>query len=120
MFSTVIPVQGTFDIAKGRNLLRSHIAEQHWPTTTNVRAAALLTALGDLIVPACLDFSVPIHVEFAPDGSHRGIHVSCEVPECCATDARMVQVQEALRQVTDHLLVDVEGGTVYITAYLHV
>ena len=50
MISTTIPIQGTFDIAKGRNSLRAHIAAQRWPPTFGARAAAVVTALGELIL----------------------------------------------------------------------
>lgn len=120
MFTTVIPIQGTFDIAKGRSSLRSQIAEHSWPSTTTVKAGALLTALGDLIVPAALESSIPIHVEFAPEGPHRGIHVSCTLPAEHVSEERIAQVEETLRSASDHLLIEEDGSTVFITAYLNV
>lgn len=121
MDPTVIPVHGTFDIARGRVLLRSRIAQQSWPSTLNVRAAALLSALGDLIIPlAVMDGGcLSIRADFCSQGPESGIKVSCQLPCDCLDDARMAHIVPHLERASDDLSIERRDHSVFITAYLY-
>ena len=45
-----IPVQGTFDVALARNMLRKQVAERGWVPSFRARAAAALTALTEIVL----------------------------------------------------------------------
>jgi hypothetical protein len=79
MISTTIPIQGTFDIAKGRSSLRTHIAVQRWPPTFGARAAAVLTALGELIINAGHHNMVIVRMIVIEDGNDAGVQFSCSI-----------------------------------------
>ena len=79
MISTTIPVQGTFDIAKGRNSLRAHIAAQRWSPTFGARAAAALTALGELILNAQGQNLVIVRLNVIDEGEVKGVQFVCNI-----------------------------------------
>ena len=79
MISTTIPIQGTFDIAKGRSSLRTHVAAQRWSPTFGARAAAVLTALGELILNAGRHNMVIVRMIIIEDGKDAGVQFSCSI-----------------------------------------
>ncbi|MCU0513727.1 MAG: hypothetical protein MUE40_14300 [Anaerolineae bacterium] len=48
--SITITIEGTFDIARGRNELRKLVNEQGWSLPFGTRASAILTAMGELVL----------------------------------------------------------------------
>lgn len=116
MGSSVIPIQGTFDVAKGRNSLRTEIARQCWPGTLNVRASATLTALGDLIVHSKPTSSVPVHVDFHLEGPRPGIHICCTMSSYYITQEALARIQNNLNTACDELVISWEDDKVSVDA----
>lgn len=118
--ATVLPIQGTFDIAKGRNMLRTHIAVRSWSTQFNVRASALLTAIGELILTTDPDHLSLVKVEIVPQGKDAGIemHTRCHLSH---GDSRLIEsTRQNLARVADRCELLIEDGEIVINAYLYV
>lgn len=122
MISVMIPVEGTFDIARGRNAIRSHIATRHWPVYMNARAATLFTALGDLI--ACNQYRelVLVQLELEESGPACGIRLSCTV----AVDTKkqhneqLTIIEGRLRQAADRLEIECGDDEIHVEACIFV
>lgn len=116
MISTTIPIQGTFDIAKGRNSLRTHVAAQQWPPTFGARAAASLTALGELILQAGKNSLVIVRINIIEDGSSAGVQFECSFPRPTGDLAPFEDAQNRLGRASDQLSIQEIGGNIQVTA----
>lgn len=102
MASVVLPIDGTFDIARGRNTLRSHLASHHWSPMFGARAAALLTAIGELILYAGGGHRVVLRLEVIEDGPDAGVRLSCDLhlpddnPQVEKARQRLVRASDTL------------------------
>ncbi len=110
-----IPVQGTFDVALARNMLRKQVAERGWMPSFRARAAAALTALTEIVLlsqtPAVLNINV---VEQDPNAV--GIQLVCDIHWRAAKDVWLEQARLRLTRATDELdIVDAPDCT-HITA----
>ena len=103
MISTTIPIQGTFDIAKGRNSLRAHIAAQCWSPTFGARAAAALTALGELILFTSHHNLVIVRMTVVDQGDKVGIHFACNIQSPGENLSAFGEVEDRLDRATDTL-----------------
>lgn len=72
--TTAALIQGPFDIAHARNMLRLKIAHCGWPLVFNVRAATILTVLGEFLL--AMELSQPVLIRIA----------SVEQPEKCGIE----------------------------------
>lgn len=118
MISTTIPIQGTFDIAKGRNSIRAHIAAQRWSPTFGARVAAALTALGELILYTNRNNLVIVRMNVHEEGDTAGIEFVCtvQIPE---GDLRAYQDAEArLARATDDLDLRKVAQNIHICAII--
>jgi hypothetical protein len=103
---TTIPIQGTFDIALGRRTLREKVLAQGWKPSFNARAAAALTALGELILLASGGKSVPVTLRLVEDADDAGIQLSCQVNPTDVIADSLDQATERLDQATDDLQIE--------------
>ena len=99
--STVVPIQGTFDIARARNSIRAMISLRRWSANFNARAATALTALGELILLTGGNKTVPIRVEIHECENRCGIMLSCTVEASNSEPARWEAKQNNLRRAVD-------------------
>ena len=106
--TTTIPVQGTFDIAQGRNTIRTKIAMQHWPVTFAfyARATTTLTALGEIILLLDKSRSMCIQLIFFNCEPHCGIELSCRLPKTAQTasswDVKVANLKRAADELDIH------------------
>lgn len=120
MASAVLPIEGTFDIARGRNTLRSHITACNWPPMFGARASALLTAIGELILYAGDGHMVVVRLEVIEDGADAGITLSCDLNELPGDNPQVEKARQRLVRAADTL--DIEGvdGLIRVQARIHV
>jgi len=71
---TVVPIQQIFDIAQARSTLRTKIVQQRWPIMFNARAAAVLTALGELILEG-RDSQCVVKIEIIANAPRCGVRL---------------------------------------------
>lgn len=116
MISTTIPIQGTFDIAKGRNSLRAHVAAQNWPPTFGARAAAVLTALGEFILQANRHNLVIVRMNVIEDGDEVGVQFTCSVQIPDGASAGLQQAEDRLSRAADQLEMQEIAHSMQITA----
>ena len=103
MISTTLPIQGTFDIAKGRNSLRTHIASQRWAPAFGARAAAVLTALGELILHTNRHGLVIVRITIVEEGVDAGVHFECNIQSPEGETRQFNEAHERLQRASDHL-----------------
>lgn len=118
MASSTLFVRGTFDIAQGRQSLRSHIASQQWSATLGARATTALTAIGELILQSNDGKSVPIKLHIQERGDQAGIRFEVQVVVPDGDPSRFNRTLDNLDRATDQLEVSEHGDTVQILAYL--
>jgi hypothetical protein len=110
-----IPVQGTFDVALARNMLRKKVAERGWLPSFRARAAAALTALTELVLlsqtPAVLNINM---VE--PGGPNVGIELVCEIHWRTAKEVWLEQARVRLTRAADEMEIDDDGTSTNIIA----
>ena len=116
MISTTIPIQGTFDIAKGRNSLRAHIAAQRWSPTFGARAAAALTALGELILFASRHNLVIVRMTVVDTGDQAGIHFACNIQAPGDNLSAFQEAENRLGRATDSLELREVAQSIQISA----
>jgi hypothetical protein len=118
MVTTTIPVEGTFDIAKGRSSLRTHIAIHRWPPVFGAHASAALTAIGELILALNSNRIILIKMGVIADGDDQGIVFELALP---LLDANIPRLDEALARVeraTDDLDIRETANSVQISAHI--
>jgi hypothetical protein len=118
MLSTVVPIQGTFDIAKGRNSLRTHIAVQHWPATFGAHASALLTALGELILSSGEGYLVPVQMFFEDGDDAAGIRFVCAIPMYNIDSNKFQDIISRLERASDTIDIKEDGVRLHIAVGL--
>ena len=114
--TTVIPIQGTFDIAQGRNTIRTRIASQHWPMSFNARAATAMTILGELILLCNDSKAVPVRISLLNDQKLHGIELSCTLTKPTDDPARWKSKADNLTRVADSLDMQEHGNQIEIRA----
>lgn len=117
MTSTTIPIQSTFDIARGRNSLRTHIAAQRWTPVFGARASAALTALGELILYAEINNVVVVRLRIVEVNGAGGIELMCAVAGDTHNE-RFTEAQTRLRRAVDELEMEDGYNGLQITARL--
>jgi len=99
-----IPVQGTFDVALARNLLRKRVAEKGWQPAYRARASAALTALTELILlsqaPAVLD------IDLVEERVKAGVRLVCEIHWRAAKGVLLEQARVQLSRAADELQIE--------------
>jgi hypothetical protein len=103
MITTTIPIEGTFDIAKGRSSMRAHIAVQRWPTVFGARVSAALTALGELIIAFGSDRVIIVKAEIIYGGTNDGVAFEVNLPLMNTDEPRLSQALARLERATDTL-----------------
>jgi hypothetical protein len=118
--TTVIPVQGTFDIAQGRNTLRTKIAMQHWPVTFAfyARATTTLTALGEIILLLDKSRTMCIELKFFGQEPRCGIQLACKVSPMAQTASQWEQKVANLARAADELNIYESADHIEIQAYI--
>jgi len=110
-----IPVQGTFDVALARNMLRKKVAERGWVPSFRARAAAALTALTEIVLlsqtPAVLNINIVDHGE-----PEIGIQLVCDVHWRAAKDVWLEQARLRLTRATDDLQIVDDSEATHIIA----
>jgi hypothetical protein len=92
MVTTTLPIEGTFDIARGRSSLRTHIAVHRWPPVFGARASAVLTAIGELILASGVNRVILVRMGVIPEGEDQGISFELALP---SQDVNMTRVRQA-------------------------
>ncbi|MBZ0303322.1 MAG: hypothetical protein K8J31_26505 [Anaerolineae bacterium] len=110
----VIPIQGTFDIAQGRNAIRTRIALQHWPLPFNGRAATAMTALGELILLSNRSKAVPVRITFLNNQPRCGIELDCTLPKPDGEIVRWNSKTDNLARAADTLDMQEHGNQIEI------
>jgi hypothetical protein len=103
MITTTIPIEGTFDIAKGRSSLRTHIAVQRWPTVFSARVTTALTALGELIMAYGSNRVIIVKAEIINGGNNDGVAFEVNLPLLDIDEPRLCQALARLERATDTL-----------------
>ncbi len=107
-----IPVQGTFDVALARNMLRKKVAERGWLPSFRARAAAALTALTELVLlsqtPAVLN------INMVEQGRPIGIELVCDIHWRTAREVWLDQARQRLSRACNELVIKEEGDTTHI------
>lgn len=111
----MFPIQGTFDIAIARNTLRRKISGGNWTPTFNARAAAALTALGELILAVHHSTNVVlVNLVILEDHHQQGVEFSCDVrlPE---HHGDLNEPCQRLERACDTLETEEVGGHLYVS-----
>jgi len=112
MNTTKIDIQGTFDIAKGRNTLRKFIMAQRWSPTFNARASTALTALGELIICSSPEHEmIEVQVYILDTDDDTGIEMNCQIPILESGNLALETAQDRLKRAADHLFINNQGRT---------
>lgn len=116
--STVVPIQGTFDIAQARSALRLKVAQRRLPTVFNARAAAAVTALGELILALNKSQPVLIKISTVDRGNVCGIELSTRfrIPE--GKPPQWDDRKRSLERAATETFFDEDRDDVGITAYI--
>lgn len=118
--ATVVPIQGTFDIALARNTLRTKIAQQRWPMVFNARAATALTALGELILMVGKAQAVPVHIEVLEQSKKYGIRLNCRFRLPDKKPIRWEEQKNKLEQAAADTEIQESQTEIEVTAYVWV
>lgn len=94
-------VQGTFDIAKGRNLLRKLINDYRWSLTFGAHASAVLTAVGEMILQNQQTQVEPARLTLTPlaegaNGCEPALEISLRMRQPPPNSAAFVTARERL------------------------
>ena len=112
-----VPIQGTFDIARGRNVLRNQLAAYHWPPTLWARGAALLTAMGELILSTQTTHAVPLEMAIVTE--QREIWMRCTVSLDNVSSEMLSTLEERIQRAADHADVNRQLNQVCVMAHLY-
>ncbi len=117
---TVVPIQGTFDIAYARNTLRLKIAQQRWSMFVNAHASIALTALGELILLTERAQPVMVNIETIAEPQRYGVRLSSRFDVPGAKPSNWEEKKRNLEQASSEFnLTETEDG-VDIIAYIWV
>lgn len=115
---TTIPIEGTFDIARGRSSLRTHVAVHRWPPQFNARTSAALTALGELILACSPNRVVIIRLEVVADGEDKGIVFDMTLPSLEVDKLRLDQGLARIERAVDRLDIREFPNGMQVTAHV--
>lgn len=118
--STVVPIQGTFDIALARNALRTRISRLRWPTIFNARAAMALTALGELILHVESSRPIVISIEMLEQSQKCGIRLSCRFALGDKKPLYWDERKQNLKRVSQDTDIQESEGEIEVTTYIWV
>ena len=116
---TTVPIQGTFDIAKARHVVRTAVNLKRWPITFNARVGAALTALGEIIIMASAGGGVSVRIEVLDQGARQGISLQCSLAVTAANLPDLQDRQKRLSAAVDELKVQRRAGLLEITVLLY-
>jgi hypothetical protein len=116
MSQVSISIQGTFDVAKARNILRKEIAKQGWLPAFSARSAAALTEMTGLILLSRTSGVLDIQVVKQPGLS--GIELGFNVHWWNDKEVWLDQARGRLRNMTDELEIHDNGHCPRIVARL--
>lgn len=119
MAVNIIPIQGTFDIARGRNLLRTQMANENWHPILWARGAALLTAIGELILSTQTTYAIPLEVSTVVDQKHRELYMSCTVSLENLSCEMFNTLEERIQRAADQIDVNRQLNRACIKAHLY-
>lgn len=119
MTLNIIPVQGTFDIARGRNLLRTHIAAHRWSPCEGARAGALLTALGELIMSAQSSCAIPVEVAIVSGPPQQELWMRCTVALANLPLEMLASLEDRIHRAADRVQVTYQPHHICVTAHLY-
>lgn len=120
MATSNIPIEGTFDIARGRNALRSHVIANKWTPMFGARAAALLTAVGELILYAGGGQMVVVHLNVIEEGDGAGVELSCDMKPPSDDNPQYEKARQRLVRASDVLDMERNGEAMHICARIQV
>ena len=113
---TTIPIEGTFDIAKGRSSLRTHVAVHRWPPQFKARTSAALTAFGELILACSPSRVVIIRLEVIAEGNDQGIVFDMTLPSPDGDKLRLDQGLARIERAVDRLDIRELPNSMQVTA----
>lgn len=96
-----IPIQGSFDVAIARNMLRRKIAEQGWLPAFRARAVAALTVMTETILLS--HTSAVILLTIYDQAQKPGIELSCDMRAETLKPVWLDQARRQLPRVTDEM-----------------
>lgn len=116
-----VTIQGTFDIAKARNMLRKLVNTWDWPLTFGTSASAVLTALGELILHCQQSQSEATAIAMTVVSVNGETHL--EISSSIHVTANNNAVERAIERVhiiTDHAEINHAGAYLTIRLLLRV
>jgi hypothetical protein len=120
MATSNLPIEGTFDIARGRNTLRSYVIANNWTPMFGARAAALLTAIGELILYAGGGQMVIVKLNVIEDGDSAGVELACEMKPPSGDNQQYEKARQRLVRASDTLEIDQTPDGLYVRACVQV
>lgn len=120
MATSSLPIEGTFDIARGRNTLRSHVIANNWTPMFGARAAALLTAVGELILYAGVSQMVVVRLNVIEEGADAGVEISCEMKPPDDENPQYEKARQRLVRAADVLDIERDSEVMHIVASVQV
>lgn len=117
MKTTVVPIQGTFDIAQARARLRTHLAPLRWSPLFTARSSTAVTALGELIIAFEHGKVCPVRVAIEDEKKNKGISFSCSLHFDEQDDQqRVTNLLNHLRSCVDSLDISMRNGVINLEA----
>ena len=114
--TTVIPIQGTFDIAQGRNAIRTKITLRRWPLSFNARASTAMTALGEMILLSDDSRVTPVQITFIEGKGQEGIELRCRLQSAVSEASRWEAKVDNLSRVADDLAIEDQSDQISVSA----
>ncbi len=111
-----IPIQGTFDAAVARNVLRKEVSEHNWVPAFRVRASAALTALTETILLS--QTSAVLTIKTVERGGNLGVQLICDVNWHAAREVWLEQTRLRLTRAADDLRISEQNGSIRIEAWV--
>jgi len=118
--SIVLPIQESFDIARGRNSIRTLISLRHWPVTFVARAATGLTALGELLLLTGNSRVIPVRAEILGNDQGSGIVLDCRLDLQATSLPQWEEKLDKLTRAVDELIVEADNAHVVLKAFVYV
>lgn len=116
--TTFLPIQGTFDIALARKVVRMRMASRRWSPLSNARVGAAVTALGELILLP--EVAKPVAVKFDIIDQPCGVQLSCTIYASRQNGTLIDEARERLGRATDELDINPTSNGVHIQAHVWV
>ena len=116
---TTIPIQGTFDIAKARHVVRTAVILRRWPITFNARVAAAITALGEIIIATGSGSATPLRIEILDQEFKQGISLQFSLIGTDLDLSSLRAKQSRLASAVDEMNVEGRANRLEIAVALH-